>query len=147
MTDLELRQTATEDLAGVAALEQGDARAYIIPYSLERHRRELDRPDVVYRSIHRAGELIGFVILVLDPDGRSVELRRIVVAEPGRGHGTAAMSQVEALCHGELGRSRIWLDVFGDNQRARHFYEKCGFVPFGRSAHEGRTLLLYEKLL
>jgi hypothetical protein len=37
--------------------------------------------------------------------------------------------------------------VFGTNDRARRFYGKCGFRPFGSSAHDGRTLLLYEKAL
>ena len=140
-----LLQTKREELERIHEMEQGEARRFIIPYSLERHLIEFARPDVIYRSIQVDGELIGFVILVLDSDGRSVEFRRIVVSAPGRGYGRRAVEIVNETCRRELGRSRVWLDVFESNHRARHVYEQCGYRQFGRSEHEGRTLLLYER--
>jgi diamine N-acetyltransferase len=85
------------------------------------------------------------LILVLDSDNRSVELRRIVVTEKGHGYGKRVVSMVDEICRKELGRIRVWLDVFETNERARHVYEECGYRCFGRSEHEGKTLLLYEK--
>jgi RimJ/RimL family protein N-acetyltransferase len=139
-----LNDTDSRDLPQVCEIEQGDGRHFILPYSLEKHREEFAKPTVIYKSIRRVGRLVGFVILVLDPDGLSVEFRRIVVAEPGRGIGTRAVELVRDACKRELGRSRVWLDVFESNARARHMYEKCGYAQFGSSEHEGRTLLLYE---
>lgn len=139
-----LRDTKVEELPAICEMEQGEARNFIILYSLERHREEFGRPAVVYKSICRADRLIGFIMLVLDPDGQSVEFRRIVVSEPGRGIGKRAIGMVRHLCRSELGRARLWLDVFETNERARHVYEKSGYRPFGASEHEGRTLLLYE---
>lgn len=139
-----LCDTAVEELAVICEMEQGDARHSIVPYSLHRHREEIGKPDIVYKSIRRSDKLIGFMILALDPDGQSVELRRIVVAEPGRGIGQRVVGMVRELCRTEFGRRRVWLDVFETNERARHVYERCGYRPFGTSELEGRTLLLYE---
>ena len=47
----------------------------------------------------------------------------------------------------DLGRARLWLDVFEDNVRARRIYERVGYRQFGRTDHEGRVLLLYEQIL
>jgi RimJ/RimL family protein N-acetyltransferase len=141
-----LLQTKQEELESICRLEQGEARGFIIPYSLERHLLEFARPDVIYKSIEVEGQAVGFVILVLDSDGRSVEFRRIVVSTPGRGYGRRAVELVNDICRRELGRSRVWLDVFESNHRARHVYEQCGYRQFGRSEHEGRTLLLYERM-
>jgi RimJ/RimL family protein N-acetyltransferase len=112
---------------------------------LDRHEKEFAKPDVIYKSIWRGGQHIGFLILVLDSDARSVELRRIVVAESGRGYGKRVVSMIDDICRDELGRVRVWLDVFETNDRARHVYEQCGYRRFGKSEHEGRSFLLYEK--
>ena len=134
-----------EELGRICEMEQGEARNFIIPYPLNRHQAEFARPDVVYKSIWRGGQHIGFLILVLDSDARSVEFRRIVVTEPGRGYGKRVVGMIDDICRHELGRARVWLDVFETNERARHVYEQCGYRRFGKSEHEGRTLLLYEK--
>jgi steroid delta-isomerase-like uncharacterized protein len=143
--DLLIRDTKREELEQICEMEQGEAQKFIIPYSLERHQAELVKPDVVYKSIWHEGEFIGFLILVLDQDGQSVEFRRIVIARPGRGYGKRVVRMVDEVCRNELGRTRIWLDVFETNERARHVYQQCGYQLFGKSEHEGRTLLLYEK--
>ncbi len=140
-----IRDTKRDELERICDMEQGEAREFIIPYSLQRHQAELVKPDGVYKSIWHDGELIGFLILVLDEDGRSVEFRRIVITKSGRGYGKRVVRMVNEICRNELGRTRIWLDVFETNERARHVYEQCGYQQFGKSEHEGRTLLLYEK--
>ena len=143
--ELLVRDTQREELDRICDMEQGEARNFIFPYPLQRHQLEFARPDVVYKSILRDGQHIGFLILVLDPDDRSVEFRRIVVTEPGRGYGKSVLRMVDKICRGELGRNRVWLDVFETNEQARHVYEQCGYQRFGKSGHEGKTLLLYEK--
>lgn len=139
-----LIDTDLRELPAIYEMEQGEARHFIFQYSLERHREEFAKPAVVYKSIRRGENLVGFVILALDPDGLSVEFRRIVVSEPGRGVGKRAVELVRDVCRHELGRTRIWLDVFEANERAKRIYEKAGYSRFGASEHEGRTLLLYE---
>jgi ribosomal protein S18 acetylase RimI-like enzyme len=143
--ELLICDTKREELGRICAMEQGEARNFIIPYPLDRHEAEFAKPDVVYKSISRGGQHIGFLILVLDSDARSVELRRIVVTESGRGYGKRVVSMIDDICRDEFGRVRVWLDVFETNERARHLYEQCGYRRFGESEHEGRSLLLYEK--
>lgn len=139
-----LDDTEFRELPAICEMEQGEARHFVLPYPLQRHQEEFAKPTVVYKSIRRGENLVGFVILVLDPDGLSVEFRRIVVSEPGRGLGKRAVELVRDVCRRELGRTRIWLDVFESNERAKRVYEKAGYSQFGTSEHEGRALLLYE---
>lgn len=145
--ELTVRDTKREELERIYEMERGEARNFVISYSLDRHRTEFANPEVVYKSVVRNGQHIGFLILVLDSDDQSVEFRRIVVSEPGRGYGKRVVSMVDAICRAELGRVRVWLDVFEENERARHLYEHCGYQRFGESEREGRRLLLYEKVV
>jgi len=140
-----IRATKRDELELIWDMEQGEARNFIIPYVLEKHQLEFAKPSVAYRSVWSNGQLIGFIILVLERDGQSVEFRRIVVSQPGFGYGKRVVGMVDQLCRSEFCRARVWLDVFETNHRARHVYEQCGYQQFGKSEHEGKTLLLYEK--
>jgi RimJ/RimL family protein N-acetyltransferase len=145
--ELLIRNTKCDELVPICDMERGKARNFIIPYSLDRHMAEFERSEVLYKTIWRAGRTIGFLILVLDSDARSVEFRRIVISEPGRGYGKRVVGMVDEICRNELGRGRIWLDVFETNERARHVYEQCGYRRFGKSEYKERTLLLYERVV
>lgn len=140
-----IRDTKREELPRICEMEQGEARNFIIPYSLERHHAEFAKPGISYKSIFHGDELIGFLILAVDSDARSVEFRRIVVSEPSRGYGKKVLHMIDEICRREFRRTRVWLDVFETNERARRLYEQCGYRRFGKSEHEGRALLLYEK--
>jgi RimJ/RimL family protein N-acetyltransferase len=145
---VEVTRARLADLPLFVQMEQAtDTSAFIIPYSYAEHCRKLADPNFVYLSILADGVPVGFFILVLDADGSSVEFRRIVVATKDRGIGQSAIQQMEQFCRTTLGRSRIWLDVFEFNQRGRHIYEKLGYKQCGVGAHDGKRLLLYEKLL
>ena len=143
--DIVLRETRITELDAIHAMEERDARDFIIPYSLERHHEEFAKDSIRYLSIDVGGELSGFVILALDDDRQSVEFRRIVIAKPGQGIGSAALKLIDAYCMESLQRNRIWLDVFETNVRARHVYEKHGFTQFGQAIHDNRTLVLYQR--
>jgi RimJ/RimL family protein N-acetyltransferase len=89
------------------------------------------------------------MILVLEADLHSVELRRIVVANKGLGIGQTAMSALQEYCSKTLQRGRIWLDVYvfnqRGNQRGRHAYEKLGYQLFKRGEFDSRKLLYLQK--
>jgi RimJ/RimL family protein N-acetyltransferase len=136
------------DAAGFAAIEQApDTRDYIRPYTTVEHERFLLDPQLVYLRILDGGTPAGFMLLALDQDDRSVEFRRIVVTRRNGGVGQAAIVAMERFCAQELGRERVWLDVFEHNARARHVYEKLGYAPFGETEVGGSRLLLYHKTL
>jgi RimJ/RimL family protein N-acetyltransferase len=83
-----------------------------------------------------SGNLIGTtaVTQVNHKDGTC--LFRIVIGEKqawGHGFGTEATQLVAAEVFETLGLDTIMLEVFDHNPRARHVYERIGFVETGRS--------------
>ena len=141
--------TRQEEVPAIVAMEShDDAAEFVTQFPAERHRRDLRDPGVVYKSVYdESRALIGFIILVLDPDGSSVELRRIVVKPKGKGYGQRAMALIDHVCRDEIGRRRIWLDVFEFNPRAMRTYELSGYRQFGTGELDGKRLLLYEKFV
>lgn len=143
---IELRVSSRDELSEFAKMETApDTADYILPYDQARHRAEFERDDIVYLSIYRQSRLAGFFILALDPDPGSVEFRRIVVAARGQGIGQAAIPLMEDYCRDQLGRGRVWLDVFACNRRGRHVYEKLGYRCFDRGELDGKPLLFFDK--
>ncbi|HVW46451.1 MAG TPA: GNAT family protein [Solirubrobacterales bacterium] len=150
-----LRPTEEADLDFVVALEAGpEAAPFVKAWPVARHRTALGDPDIAHLLIVDGGEPAGFVILagVDDPDD-NIELRRVVVAHPGRGLGRAALTLVLDHAFDQLAAHRVWLDVKPANARARHLYRSLGFVEEGilhdalRTA-DGRyeSLILMAKL-
>jgi RimJ/RimL family protein N-acetyltransferase len=145
---IEVERAVPEDVPRFVAMEQADdAREYILPYSELEHAEKMQDDNVVYLRILDGADLMGFFILALDPDNKSVEFRRIVVATKGRGLGQQAILAMERFCRTGLHRDRIWLDVFEHNVRGRHIYEKLGYTQFGTKTCGDRLLLLYQKQL
>jgi ribosomal protein S18 acetylase RimI-like enzyme len=141
-----LEKADVEDASLFATMEQAaDTRPFIIPASRADHERNLSAPGLVHLRIADRGLVAGFLILALDADCRSVELRRIVVAPKGRGIGQSAIARAEGFCRERLGRTRIWLDVFERNDRARHIYEKLGYRKYGEADGAAGRLWLYDK--
>ena len=64
-----------------------------------------------------------------------------------RGIGQAVMAATETWCREHFAVSRIWLDVFEDNARARHVYRKLGYQWFKTEPFQDRTLHFYEKVI
>lgn len=82
------------------------------------------------------------VINDLDPDNESASYR-VWLAGPavfGHGYGTEATQLVVDYALHIAGLHRLSLEVYDHNPRARHVYEKCGFVLEGRL----RDALLWE---
>ncbi|GGO13613.1 GNAT family N-acetyltransferase [Micromonospora parathelypteridis] len=95
-----------------------------------------DRLDlaVVDKATRR---LVGEAVLnCWDPDARSVSFRTLIGPEGrGRGLGTEATRLLVRYAFDELGMHRVGLEVFDFNPRARHVYEKLGFVHEGTRRH------------
>jgi diamine N-acetyltransferase len=133
--DIRLRPTTHDDLDWVAAVEHDPRNEpYVTQWPRRRHAAALDEPATRHFIITAAagGERLGYVILrgVGEPDG-GVELLRVVVAEPGRGTGRAALRMVKRIAFTEYGARRLWLDVVPGNTGARALYQSEGFVEEG----------------
>ena len=145
---IELNPFGLNDIPAIMVMEAAaDSTDFIVKYDIEQHQINSHDPTIIYLKICRDQILSGFFILVLDQDGISVEFRRIVVAEKGKGTGQKAITLMEDYCTQQLKRDRVWLDVFENNRRGRHIYQKLGYHEFGRSEHNGSALILMEKNL
>lgn len=91
---------------------------------------------------HASGELVGEVVLAgWDEGNRSCWFRTLIgEAGRGRGLGTEATRLIVGYGFEVLGLHRITLEVYDFNPRARHVYEKVGFVHEGT----GREALLFD---
>jgi RimJ/RimL family protein N-acetyltransferase len=139
---LRLRPTLLSDLEWVASVEH-DARnlPFITPWERTQHEAALRFPDFRHFIIdaaagnQSAGSRDGFVILqgCRNPH-KSVELKRIVLAPAGHGHGLgrACVRLLKRMAFRDLGAHRFWLDVKSLNTRALALYASEGFVEEGR---------------
>lgn len=89
-----------------------------------------------------SGDLVGEVVLAgWDEANRSCWFRTLIgAAGRGRGLGTEATRLIVDHGFRMLGLHRITLEVYDFNPRARHVYEKVGFVHEGT----GREALLFD---
>ena len=101
-------------------------------WSAEEHSAEMAKPSVRYFVLRRGGGVDGFALLqgVGNPDGR-VHLKRIAVRNAGSGDGTILLREVLRLLYTTTDTNRVDLDVHMHNERAKHVYEKAGFVTEG----------------
>ncbi len=96
------------------------------------HEQRMAGGDATYLIVEHDGQAAGFVILCgLRSRHHNIELKRIIVSEPGAGMGREALRLVESMVFGELSAHRLWLDVYSDNERARRAYRAAGFVEEG----------------
>ena len=93
-----LRPTGPDDLDRVIALEGDEENApYIRQWSKEQHLSALSNPNISHQVIENKSskQMIGYAILIgcEDPD-RSLQLKRIVIADKGQGYGRQARSAI-----------------------------------------------------
>ena len=111
-----------------------ETRQWLGEVSLAWHRRSLGVPGMEHLTVEHEGQIAGFVLLVgIGDPSRIVELRRIVTVPQlrGIGLGFAALTQAVARVFDEHAAHRLWLDVKAGNTRARHVYERAGFLVEG----------------
>lgn len=73
-------------------------------------------------------------LLQLDPPNKSMVFR-ICLIVANQGFGTEVLRRIVDYAFDEVGLHRLGLDVFDFNPRAKHVYEKLGFVEEGRLRH------------
>lgn len=135
----ELYQWLGGDFRG-STLEQ--ERAWFAAYELRRGR---DRRFAI--CLAESGEHIGNLYM-LEVEGKLDSAQfHIFIAEPayrGKGYGEAATRAALALAFGQLGLTRVELEVLEDNGPAIALYEKCSFrrEGFRDGRKDGRAVRL-----
>ena len=128
-----LRPATVEDLAYILSVETPyKEMGFVGGDGIEVHRQRLADPDCWYAIVETETGSAGYAILTgLASRNRSVELRRIAIAEPNRGLGRKALAAIMKKAFDEFSVHRLWLTVFPDNTRAHHLYKSVGFVEEG----------------
>ena len=127
-------EIATPDhIPAIMAIERTEGyEGWVGRWSAEEHRAEFDRAESRYLVVRDADRILGFAILQdLGNPSRCTMLRRVAVAEPGRGTGRALVRLVVDHVFDATPTHRLQLRVFVDNERALRAYAAVGFVAEG----------------
>jgi len=129
--DIFLRRTLEPDLDFVLAAELSSENSpFVVAWTHEQHKQALSGKDLLHLIVERCSDHkpVGYVILAgLEQQHQSIELRRIVITDKGKGYGRESLRLIKKMAFGELFAHRLWLDVKDHNVRARHIYEAEGF--------------------
>ncbi len=156
MSFLKLRPTEETDLPFVIETEHAAAKLGVVTaQSLEDHKNYLNDKNVRHLIIENEKRAVGYAILVgvEDKKNETIELRRIVVAEKGKGFGRHALREIKRQAFENLKAHRLWLDVVDRNERARRLYESEGFTVEGvwrecfKGENDSRESLVFMSVL
>lgn len=139
-----LRKTARDDLDFVISAESERENAqYVGQWPRDEHLRSLDNEDMLHLVVESTNKTrIGYIIMAgLKNVNHSIEFRRIVITDKGKGYGREALRLVKELAFTKLGAHRLWLDVREKNARARYVYRSLGFTEEGKL----RECILFDK--
>lgn len=126
----QLSPLSPADIAEVMRIERLPGYdAFIGRFEADEHAAEMASADARYFGLRNGAGLAGFVILqeFREP---TILLRRIAVAEPGGGRGTALLRAIMDWVFQETPAEALKLDVVLGNPRARHVYEREGFAQY-----------------
>ncbi|MBD2519882.1 GNAT family N-acetyltransferase [Nostoc sp. FACHB-973] len=88
-------------------------------------------PDIAHLIVKNETR-VGYVILAgLLDSNQSIEFRRIVITEKGKGYGKVTVQMIKQLAFETYKAHRLWLDVKVQNKLAQAVYKKSGFVVEG----------------
>jgi RimJ/RimL family protein N-acetyltransferase len=122
------------DIPAIMSIERSPGFDSLVGrWSAEEHAAEMAKPTSRYFVMGDGDQPLGFVMIQrLDESHAKAHLRRIAVADPGKGAGTRLINGVLDWLYTETDVNRIDLDVYVENDRARRSYEKAGFQVEGR---------------
>ena len=148
MLNLYFNKTEEADLDYVLNTEHDNQnRQYIIPWSRKQHLEAMVSPSMAHLIVWNQTR-VGYVILsgLLDPN-QSIEFRRIVISEKGRGYGKATVALIKNFAFETYNAHRLWLDVKAQNHRAQAVYKTAGFVIEGTFRECLKSEEGYESLI
>lgn len=128
----------------VATFASGNAPDNLTAYverafGIDRMATELAAPDCHFFFAEVEGELAGYLKINTGDaqteriDGETLEVERIYVDQRQQGRGVGKALLDFSLEEGRRrGCDAIWLGVWENNAKAIAFYDRQGFVPFGK---------------
>ena len=109
-------------------------------FSEDEHCAHLTDPDCRVLVLVDDDVIEGFAILRGFVNGEgNIRLNRLAARKPGNGAGQQLLDHAKALAFAQPATHRFWLRVAETNSRARHVYERNGFVLEGRLPAGGKS--------
>jgi len=142
----DIRPACENDIFFIHALEMDPANIFVHSWDEATHHANLLDPKHHYfiaEDIEKTS--LGYAILIEDEAG-SIEWKRIIVARRGNGIGSSFMEAILRHFSHKNKTRKIWLDVYAQNDRARHVYQNLGFVETGEDLKKvpGERLVIME---
>lgn len=130
-----IRCTEECDLEFVISSERELENArFVGQWTKEQHTNALNNKDILHLIVedNTASKPVGYVIMAgIENINRSIEFRRIVICDKGRGFGRETLRLIKKIAFGQLNAHRLWLDVRYKNQKAQNLYKSEGFIEEG----------------
>lgn len=124
-----IRPASEADIPAIMAIERMPGfERFFGTFSEAEHRAHLTDSD--YRKVLLdEGDILGFALLLGFSRGDGhIRLNRLAARVPGQGHGQVLLDHAKAMAFAPADTVRFWLRVACSNSRARHVYERNGFV-------------------
>jgi len=140
-----LTQTYFEELVFLENLSsQKHINKNLNPKTLKKFQEEFAQKEITFLNIiTTTKEIVGYLILKKEPS--KVQLKRIVIDEKHLGIGKKMLTLLEVYSLRYMDVNSLWLDVYADNTRAIHLYEKSGYVRYNVGMENHRKVLFYKK--
>ena len=130
-----LRRTEVRDLDFVFTSEHSEEnKMFVSQQTINEHQKMLLDGDILHLIVEEKSsrKSVGYVILAgFKNKNKSIELRRIVITEKGKGFGREAIKLCKVIAFEIEKAHRLWLDVRQHNKRAYNLYTSEGFVEEG----------------
>ncbi|MCX5493078.1 GNAT family protein [Kaistia dalseonensis] len=133
MTALDLVRGGLADIPFIMATERRPGfEALVGRWEEAQHRAAMAEARYAYFIGQLDGAPVGFALLRdWDSPEQVTLIKRIAMAEPGRGHGKAFLAALLDRVFGETQAFRLSLGHFPENTRAHRAYEAAGFQTEG----------------
>jgi RimJ/RimL family protein N-acetyltransferase len=132
-----LFKTEINEIGDILLIEKNEENTpFIRQWSHEQHQNAISNPDYVHFTVKNlnSSKLLGYVILAgaTNPD-LSLEFKRIVITQKGKGCGRKTFRLVTKYAFENLNMHRIWLDVMEHNKVGYNLYLSEGYKVEGTS--------------
>jgi len=132
--ELGLRLTQEDDIEFICTVESApENQPFVKQWAAEQHLAASRTPGTAHFVIVTPdGERVGYaIILDIESPDASIQLRRIVIRDKGRGYGRATVRLIKRFSFERVRAHRLWLEVRDHNTRAKRLYESEGFITEG----------------
>ena len=132
---INFRKITEENFKAIMDMKRPDEENFVAPnsYSLAQAWLYREDGDVFPFAIYNDDTAVGFMLLEEDREESDLVVWRIMFPpeNENKGYGTAAMRLIIELARDSGKYRSLVLDCAQTNVKARHIYDKLGFIPTG----------------